>query len=228
MLIRGSRILLLGGSGLTGTAIARQLFPHRPDTVIISSLTQREAEAGVAELRADADAAGVTLVPEWGDIFLPRAFKDRRRAEILADADARTAFLDDLYGGVGEGTVESSTLGALLLEHRPHVVVDSINTATVFAYQNVFSSVARLRDRAREGSVDQETVETHLATLYLPQLIHHARIALDGMRRAETRMYVKIGTAGTGGMGLNIPFTHSEDRPSRMLLAKASLAGSSS
>ena len=31
--------------------------------------------------------------------------------------------------------------------------------------------------------------------------------------------------SGTGGMGLNIPFTHSEERPSRMLLAKASVAG---
>ncbi|MBW3552976.1 MAG: short-chain dehydrogenase, partial [Gemmatimonadetes bacterium] len=31
--------------------------------------------------------------------------------------------------------------------------------------------------------------------------------------------------AGTGGMGLNIPFTHSEERPSRMLLAKSGVAG---
>jgi len=40
-----------------------------------------------------------------------------------------------------------------------------------------------------------------------------------------TLAYLKIGTAGTGGMGLNIPFTHSEERPSRMLLAKSSVAG---
>jgi hypothetical protein len=38
-------------------------------------------------------------------------------------------------------------------------------------------------------------------------------------------MYIKVGTSGTGGMGLNVPFTHSEERPSRMLLAKAGLAG---
>ena len=45
------------------------------------------------------------------------------------------------------------------------------------------------------------------------------------MKRAGTRFYLKIGTAGTGGMGLNIPFTHSEERPSRMLLAKSGVAG---
>ena len=33
-------------------------------------------------------------------------------------------------------------------------------------------------------------------------------------------MYLKVGTTGTGGMGLNIPYTHSEDKPSRKLLAK--------
>ncbi|MBS4028968.1 MAG: short-chain dehydrogenase, partial [Ignavibacteriales bacterium] len=30
---------------------------------------------------------------------------------------------------------------------------------------------------------------------------------------------------GTGGMGLNIPYTHSEERPSRVLLSKSSIAG---
>jgi len=68
-------------------------------------------------------------------------------------------------------------------------------------------------------------VERHLSTLYLPQLIRHVQIALEGMRRAGTSFYVKVGTSGTGGMGLNVPFTHSEERPSRMLLAKAGIAG---
>ena len=45
------------------------------------------------------------------------------------------------------------------------------------------------------------------------------------MTEVGTRIYLKIGTVGTGGMGMNIPFTHSEERPSRMLMAKSSLAG---
>ena len=48
------------------------------------------------------------------------------------------------------------------------------------------------------------------------------------MRRVGTVCYLKVGTSGTGGMGLNIPFTHSEERPSRMLLAKSGVAGAHS
>ena len=226
--ISGSRVLILGGSGLVGTAIVRQLLPLRPHTVVISGLTRDEAEGAVAGVAAEAGRHGVELVAEWGDVFLPRALKDRRRGDLLADPEARAALLDDLYGAAPPDAVESSALGALLLEHRPQVVVDCINTATVFAYQNVFASAVALREQAREGKADAQAVEQHLATLYLPQLIRHAQLALEAMRRVEARIYLKIGTAGTGGMGLNIPFTHSEERPSRMLLAKASVAGAHS
>ena len=89
----------------------------------------------------------------------------------------------------------------------------------------MYAGAADLRQQAASGQVDPEAAERHLATLYLPQLIRHVQLVGEGMRRASTRMYLKIGTAGTGGMGLNIPFTHSEERPSRMLLAKSSLAG---
>ena len=103
--------------------------------------------------------------------------------------------------------------------------MDCINTAGALAYQNVFASAASLRAAAAEGQADTAAVEAHLATLYLPQLIRHTQIALEGMRRAGTEVFVKVGTAGTGGMGLNIPFTHSEERPSRVLLAKSGIAG---
>jgi hypothetical protein len=45
------------------------------------------------------------------------------------------------------------------------------------------------------------------------------------MVKAGTGTYIKIGTSGTGGMGLNIPYTHSEEKPSRVLLSKSALAG---
>ncbi len=71
-------------------------------------------------------------------------------------------------------------------------------------------------------------IEARLTTLYLPQLIRHVQVLLHGMRRAGTEVYLKVGTSGTGGMGLNVPFTHSEERPSAMLLSKASVAGAHS
>src|SRR4029079_8385221 len=47
----------------------------------------------------------------------------------------------------------------------------------------------------------------------------------QAMVKAGTRAYVKIGTSGTGGMGLNIPYTHSEEKPSRALVSQSALAG---
>src|SRR5215472_5360718 len=44
------------------------------------------------------------------------------------------------------------------------------------------------------------------------------------MMECSTRLYLKIGTTGTGGMGLNIPYTHSEDKPSAQLITKTAVA----
>jgi len=222
--IRDSRIVILGGSGLVGMAIARQLLPLRPKLLVISALTRREADDGVEELRAHAPD-GVEISGEWGNLFVPAALKDERRDTLLDDADARSAMLDDLYGPLGDEALARSALGDLVLRHRPDAVIDCINTATGFAYQNVFKSAHSLREAARRGPVDLETIEKHLATITLPHLIHHAWVALHAMQAVGTRVYLKIGTAGTGGMGLNIPFTHSEDRPSRQLLSKSAVAG---
>jgi hypothetical protein len=48
------------------------------------------------------------------------------------------------------------------------------------------------------------------------------------MRRAGIQAYIKVGTTGTGGMGLNIPYTHGEEKPSRVLMSKSAMAGAHS
>jgi len=221
--IKGTRILILGGSGLVGLAAARELLPHRPASIVIAALSEEEAREGVEALAPS--AGGTELVAEWGNLFVPAALKDASRSTLVEDAGARGMVLDDLFGPLGAEAVERNTLGEMILRHRPELVIDCVNTATGFAYQNVFRSVAEVRDAAARGELDVERVEKLLMTLYIPHLIHHVYVALNAMMEAETRVYVKVGTAGTGGMGLNIPFTHSEDRPSRPLLAKSAVAG---
>ena len=227
--IRGRSVLILGGSGLVGMAVARELMPHAPALLAISGLTREDAEAAVAELERDpARMEDTRLEAAWGDLFQRDEMRERPRNEILGDTAARRLLLDDLYGELTDEVVARSALGALIARTRPAIVVDCINTATAFAYQNVFDSATNLRSLSEAGSVPNDVIEGHLATLYLPQLIRHVQIALEAMRRADTGFYIKVGTAGTGGMGLNIPFTHSEERPSRMLLAKSGVAGAHS
>ncbi len=233
MQIEGARILILGGSGLVGTAIARALLPRRPAAVYVAGLVQSEAEEAAAELRQEAGDAEV--VPLWGNVFVPWAQKDVPPRLLSRDPAAVRAIVEDTYGLAGVDAIHGpdaeaalrsvSTLGRFLLDHRPQIVVDCVNTATGIAYENVFRSARDLIAAEAGDTLSREVVEQHLATLYMPKLIRHVQLALAGMERAGTQMYLKVGTAGSGGMGLNIPFTHSEGRPSRELLAKSAVAG---
>ena len=229
MEIEGRSVAILGGSGLVGRVIARRLLSFHPARIVIGALREGEARGAVGELEGEATGRGVELVPEWGDVFLRESHKLRSRAELLADAARRSELLDDLFEPLDEEVIGRSGLVNLLVRHRPEVVVDCINSSTAIAYQDVFDSARRMRERvASHGSLEPAEVEAHLSTLYLPQLIRHVQLLLEGLRRAGAKAYVKVGTTGTGGMGLNVPFTHSEERPSRPLLAKASLAGAQS
>lgn len=223
--LRDKTVLILGGAGLVGIAVARRILEDEPARVVLASLRKEEAEDAADELRSEPLAEGVVVEAAWGDLFVPHDMKDLPRSRILADDEARARLVHDLYGELTEEVFQRSALGRLLEETRPRIIVDCVNTAGALAYQNVFASAVGLRDCARGGGAGVEDVDRHLATLYLPQLIRHTQIALEGMKRAETEVFVKVGTAGTGGMGLNIPFTHSEERPSRMLLAKSGIAG---
>lgn len=220
--------VILGGSGLVGSAIARRLIPLRPARIVIGGLREDEARDTVEEIRQVPGADEIEIIPEWGDIFVRREHRELSRSAMLESEELRGELLEDIFGELNEEAFANSTLFSLLQRHRPHIVIDCINTATAIAYQELYASAQRLREAAAAGQVTPEDVEAHLTMLYLPQLIRHVQLLLEGLRRAGTRIYLKIGTSGTGGMGLNVPFTHSEERPSRSLLAKASVAGAQS
>ncbi|MGI9628121.1 MAG: short-chain dehydrogenase [Longimicrobiales bacterium] len=223
MQIHGSTVLILGGAGLVGQAVARRVLEQGPGRVVIASL--REAETAPAVQALSVEFPGTAIEGHWGDLFVPFDMKDLSREQIRNDDRARGSLIEDIYSQLSDPVFDRSTLGRLLTTTKPDAVVDCINTAGALAYQNVFASAAQLRAKAKEGNVGPADVEQHLSTLYLPQLIRHTQILLRGLREAGTQILVKVGTAGTGGMGLNIPFTHSEERPSRVLLAKSGLAG---
>ncbi|HEX8128969.1 MAG TPA: hypothetical protein VF527_07705, partial [Pyrinomonadaceae bacterium] len=70
----------------------------------------------------------------------------------------------------------------------------------------------------------EQALATLLINQSIPQLIRHTLLIHRAMSEAGTRLYLKIGTTGTGGMGLNIPYTHSEDKPSATLMTKTAIA----
>jgi hypothetical protein len=236
--IQGKTVLVIGGWGLVGSAVCRKFMEENPKRIVVTSLTRPEAEEAVATLRNDYPHAGKDFfIPWWGNIFVREQLKDLPREAILSNHASRVMLIEDMIEELTGPVLKRSALHRLMQRYRPDIVVDCVNSATAIAYQDLFQvsrEVLREVNRSRGRKTSQRRAQTEqllekterlLCTLYVPQLIRHVQIMYRSMQEAGTKIYVKIGTSGTGGMGLNIPYTHSEERPSRVLLSKSAVAG---
>ena len=234
--------LILGGAGLVGKQIARRiatdtnLFPRK---IVIAALLREDVEKALTELRKAIGDKPIEWVGEYGNIFVRNEYADSNPKELLEDSRRREVLFADLFGKV-EDAYEDSRLVTIIRRHQPEVIIDSINTATAISYQNVYTAsnqarkhVQDLLETVRMGDIQyarDKTEETSLALYELllsqsmPELIRHIFLLNKAMVEVGTRLYLKIGTTGTGGMGLNIPYTHSEDKPSAQLITKTAVA----
>ncbi len=227
--IKNKTVLVLGGWGLVGNAVIRKLVPEDPKKIIVTSLRKEEAEDEVKRLQAEfSEKPAGYFAPWWGNIFVRHEFKDSDRLALLEDASTRKILMQDTMEELGDEILHNSSIYKLLMEFKPDIIIDCINTATGIAYQDLYTTYRRIKKTIeRKPSAEEIAAETEklICTQYIPQLIRHVQIMYNSMYKAETSVYVKIGTSGTGGMGLNIPYTHSEEKPSRVLLSKSSVAG---
>jgi NAD-dependent epimerase/dehydratase family protein len=237
MEIQERRVLVLGGAGLVGRAVCRRLLAEGPSLLVVCSIDRLSAEAAAADLQKEFPS--IELRSDWGNVFVRRELKDLGWDQILASPQhRRTLIADTIDPMVGEhkrDILEHSTLAHLFRTHQPDIVVDCVNTATAFAYQNIYDSVRGLQ-ALLQGELDpdavREAIERHICKLYTPPLVRHIQI-LSELFKGDSgwrgpRSYVKIGTTGTGGMGINIPYTHGEEKPSSQLLSKTAMAGAHS
>lgn len=229
MNIENKTVLVLGGWGLVGSAVARKLVPQNPKRIIITSLRREEAFEQVEKLRVEFPKTNQDFfIPWWGNIFVRHEFKDADRLALLEDHSKRKILMSDTMEELNDEILSNSSIYKLLMEYKPDIIIDCINSATGIAYQDIYSTYRRIKktissNPTKENLIDE--TEKLLCTLYVPQIIRHIQILYASMSKAGTEIYVKIGTSGTGGMGLNIPYTHSEEKPSRVLLSKSSIAG---
>jgi len=212
--LENRKILVLGGYGLVGMAVCRELLERRPAEIQIHSLRIEESERAREELAPEAGQTRISV--SAGNIFGLDGIDDRIekiRAELKTLSDENLSVF---------------SLYRLLTESKPDVVIDCVNTSTGIAYGNIFQAAERVLHQLEGNQVDPQAAEALLDALYMPRLIRHIQVMYRGMIDAKTGVYVKVGTTGTGGMGLNIPYTHSEERPSRQLLSKSAIAGAQS
>ncbi|MDQ3802385.1 MAG: hypothetical protein M3416_00795 [Acidobacteriota bacterium] len=239
--------LVLGGGGMIGAQVIHEIASQlKPRWVMICSKYQKDIREIIENYKREFPY--VRFIPFWGDVFLREEWNtfDRERKvtreQLLDSAESRRALYDDVFHDI-EAAYSRSQLVRLILDHKPEVIVDSINTATAISYQDVFKSAeialkefdtleekVKAGDSANANETDawfksaRQGLETLLISQSIPQLIRHTLLLHRAMREAGTRLYLKIGTTGTGGMGLNIPYTHSEDKPSATLMTKTAIA----
>jgi hypothetical protein len=227
--IKNKRILVLGGYGLVGQAVIKRLMIEKPAHVIVTSIHKHEAEAAKQLFEGLYTGVSTTWEAVWGNLFVRNDWKDESREAILQDPARRDILIDDILGDLTNEVLTESALYRTLEQTKPDAIIDCINTSTAIAYQDVFTLSQRVRAAVKEKAENSsELVERLLASLYVPQLIRHVQILHKSLIDFNVTAYLKVGTSGTGGMGLNIPFTHSEERPSRVLLSKSSVAGAHS
>jgi hypothetical protein len=231
-------ILILGGAGLVGTQIAHQVARDlHPEKIIVASLHQKEVRDVTRELKKEFPA--VSFGELSGNLFVRTELAREDRDEMIASSGRRRLLYNDLFGAMDDA-YESSMLVQALREHRPDVIIDCVNTASGIGYQDVYTNSIEVRKVIDflENSFDtrdfkaiwddrkqiERTIEMLLVSQSIPQLIRHTQLLYRGMVEVGTRVYVKVGTTGTGGMGLNIPYTHGEDRPSARLMSKTAVA----
>lgn len=229
-------VLILGGAGMVGIQVAREIAREiRPTEIVISALTQREVDETIAELEAENRKVkwGIRFTAAPGDIFIPEKLQGHSRGEMVAKTKLFDQLFDDIFSP-DPNAFRKSMLRKMINRYKPEVVVDCINTATAISYQDVFTTSRRVKmylDRIEKSrkipDLDLtpfiESVRELLIAQGVPQITRHILYLHRALQESNVRVYVKVGTTGTGGMGVNIPYTHSEERPSATLLSKSAI-----
>ena len=207
-------ILILGGAGMVGVQVAREAARElRPSRIVVASLTEREVREAVDALKAE--IGDVEIIGAPGNIFLPQSLQGVDRAAILSDRKNYDALFNEIFSR--EVDYKESALFQLIDRFKPDVIVDSINTATAISYQDEFkiaqttkSMLDSLEDR--QGSIPHEELQPLFAAVReliisqgIPQIARHIMFLQRALEQTSVRIYVKVGTTGTGGMGFNIP-----------------------
>ena len=215
MNIEGSNILVLGGWGLVGAAITKKLMQYNPNKIIVTSLREYEAKDAIDTLKNQFPIeSDERFEAYWGNLFTRHNWKDENPQSVMQDEKKRKRFIKDIFSELDDEILNESALYKLIEEKKPDLIIDCINTATAIAYLNTYKQTNKVIHEIENDSLSNESVENLIASSYIPQLIRHIQILSKAKTDFSTNMYFKIGTSGTGGMGLNIPYTHSEERPS--------------
>ena len=187
--LRDKTVLILGGAGLVGIAVARKILDSGPRRIVIGSLRKAETDAALEELSADPRTEGVDLAGVWGDLFVPHVMKDMARSEVLDDVEDSMMFDGRAHRGATEPRDRSGdrrvvALGSTAGEH------DLVRTAPDDRRHGVTGLVDGLAGPSREA------VRARRVGVRVGEVGHHRLDRLRPHRRG--RGVVEIGDRRLG------------------------------
>ena len=222
---RGKHVLILGGYGLVGQAVARRLIREKPRRITLLSLKREEAEeARDAPSRPRREASsswppGATSSPS------PTS-RTVRAARSSTTPRCAPRIIESLLDPLTEAAA------AAVLPLPAHHRGAARHHRGRREHRHRHRLPGHLQDEppglpapCRPGPTCARAWRCCSSPTTCPSSSATSRCSTSRWSRRAPRVYVKIGTSGTGGMGLNIPYTHSEEKPSRVLLSKSALAG---
>jgi len=104
--IHGKSVLILGGYGLVGQAVARRLLRESPRRLTLLSLKREEAEEAARALKPE-QGRSRSFPP--GRPLHPGDLKDLPRAQVFGDPARRTRLIDSLIEPLSEAAPPSTS-----------------------------------------------------------------------------------------------------------------------
>ena len=161
-------VLILGGGGMVGVQVAREVARElSPQRIVIAAVSEAEVKSALEFLR-DQLGDGIELAGEWGNVFVPEELKNVDRVSIVENREHYDKLFDAVFRR--EVSYQTSALYQLVAKYQPEIVIDSINTATAISYQNEFELVIETKERIdsfrdRTGDIPREELEPLFATV---------------------------------------------------------------
>ena len=135
-------ILVLGGAGLVGSQIVREIARElEPERIVVASLYRGEVREFLRDARRE--FCNVEFIGAWGDVFVRDEFMEENRRRLMSTRARRDSLYQDLSGALDDAYARSG-LVQLIRRYRPNVIVDCINTATAISYQDIELSLIHI------------------------------------------------------------------------------------
>jgi hypothetical protein len=221
--MKGKTILILG-AGNVGEACAALLAKIKPSKIILHTLTEKEAVQAKENVYKLGKNKEVLIETSFGNVLFTQENSGKISPEI--SDNVKKDLLEYIYFPFSEKIAGKSSLFNLLIKYKPDYIIDSINIATVVGCASDPYFLAQYF--LKKEPAGNDLFENMLLSATIPILTRFVQVLHKYLAANNHVVYVKVSTTGSGGMGMNIKYTHGDLKEAGMsnaILGKVAAAG---